>query len=184
MSVELVRLDAAYVRPPFSCGDEDIDEFFHKDSIEGATELVSVTYLWREDNVPVAFFSVSNDSIKKEQVPRSSYARLLKPLPRRKRYSSMPAVKIGRIGVAANVRRTGCGTRILDFLKVWFTQKNKTGCRFILVDAYNKAEVTAFYLKNGFVYLATSDEKEETRIMYFDLLTFSNTQAQAATERL
>ncbi len=167
------------MRPQFTCGDGDIDEFFHKDSIDGANELVSVTYLWREDGIPLAFFSVSNDSIKKEECPRSAFDRIQKLLPRRKRYSSMPAVKIGRIGVSNACRRSGCGTRILDYLKVWFTQKNKTGCRFLLVDAYNQAHVTNFYLKNGFVFLTGNDEREDTRIMFFDLMIFQNAEQPA-----
>jgi hypothetical protein len=49
----------------------------------------------------------------------------------------MPAVKIGRLGVAHASQRDGTGTQVLDFLKMWFTVGNKTGCRFIVVDAYN-----------------------------------------------
>jgi GNAT superfamily N-acetyltransferase len=96
-------------------------------------------------------------------------------LSRRKRYSSLPAVKIGRLGVSADVARTGVGSRILDYLKVWFTRGNKTGCRFIIVDAYKDPAVIAFYKKNGFLFLtADENENERTRIMYFDLIKFAN----------
>ncbi len=56
----------------------------------------------------------------------------------------MPAVKIGSLGVHVDFARAGVGSRIMDYLKVWFTAWNKTGCRFILVDAHNKPEVVAF----------------------------------------
>jgi GNAT superfamily N-acetyltransferase len=175
---ELVRLDADSARPEFTCDDDDIDEFFHKDSIAGAAELMSVTYAWRENGRAIAFFSVSNDAIKKEHCPRSAWERVQGLLPRQKRYKSMPAVKIGRLGVHSDCKRSGCGSRIMDYLKVWFTQQNKTGCRFLLVDAYNNEEVVAFYQKNGFKFLVGTDEKEETRIMYFDLIQFANRAAE------
>jgi hypothetical protein len=175
---QLTRLDGT-VRPEFTCGDADIDEFFHKDSIHGASELVCVTYTWHEEGRHLAFFSVSNDAIMKDLCPRSAFERLLRNIPRDKRYSSMPAVKIGRLGVCVDAQRSGLGTRIMDFLKVWFTNQNKTGCRFILVDAYNADKTIAFYHKNGFQFLTSKDEREDTRIMYFDLIPFAN-RAEAA----
>lgn len=176
-SFELIRLDGDAARPHFTCGDQDIDEFFHTDSITGASELMCVTYVWKEDGHLLAFFSVSHDSIKKEECPRSAWERVQKIIPRQKRYSSMPAVKIGRLGVSDDCQRANCGSRIMDFLKVWFTKQNKTGCRFLLVDAYNRPGVIGFYRKNGFQFLTGTDEKEETRIMYFDLIQFTNRAA-------
>ena len=44
---------------------------------------------------------------------------------------------------------------------------NKTGCRFITVDAY--ADAIPFYLRNGFVPLNDEDIDEPTRLLYFDL---------------
>lgn len=62
----------------------------------------------------------------------------------------------------------------MDYLKIWFTQGNKTGCRFLLVDAYNQKKTLDFYAKNGFKFLVSKDEKDKTRIMYFDLIQFTN----------
>ncbi len=143
------------------------------DSIVGARELLSVTYAFLADDGRVrAFFSLSNDSIKKEDLPKSTYKRVQKGIPSEKRYSSMPSVKIGRLGVCATEKRTGIGTTVIDYLKAWFTLGNKTGCRFLVVDAYNTAKVIDFYKKNAFLFLTATDEKEKTRIMYFDLKTF------------
>jgi GNAT superfamily N-acetyltransferase len=171
--LKLKRFDAAHERPPFCCGDEDLDEFFSIDSIAGAEELLSVTYgFLSEDDQILGFFSVSNDSIKKEDVPRSAFKRLIKNIPSQKRYSSMPSVKIGRLGICEAGQRSGLGTQILDYLKAWFTLRNKTGCRFLVVDAYNTPKAIGFYEKNLFSFLTSSDEKEKTRIMYFDLKRF------------
>lgn len=74
------------------------------------------------------------------------------------------------------------GRQIVNFIKLWFLDDdNKTGCRFLVVDAYNKSEVLSFYERNGFKYLYASEEDEQnatqigggtihTRLMFLDLL--------------
>jgi len=168
----LKRLNPEDLRPPFDCDDDDLNEFFTKDSIISDRELLSVTYVFEQNNKTIAFFSVSNDSIKKENVPPSKFKKLVKPIPHEKRYSSLPAVKVGRFAICNTMQRHGFGTALLDFIKVWFTQGNKTGCRFIIVDAYNKPRIIQFYQRNGFQFLIEEDSSDETRLMFFDLITF------------
>jgi hypothetical protein len=52
-------------------------------------------------------------------------------------------------------------------LKDLFVTNNRTGCRFITVDAYKDS--LKFYEKNGFKYLTTTDINADTRLMFFDL---------------
>lgn len=59
------------------------------------------------------------------------------------------------------------GDRVLNFIKHYFTADNKTGCRFITVDAY--AAAIPFYLRSGFVPLNDDDSSDPTRVLYFDL---------------
>lgn len=167
------RLDADHERPAFDCGDNDLNEFFHSDSIKGSKELISVTYSVERNNEMVAFFCVSNDSIRSEDTSKSRFKKIRAPIDASKRYSSMPAVKIGRLAAASTVRRNGIGTKILDLIKAWFTTGNKTGCRFIIVDARNEDKVLNFYKKNGFQLLNTNPNKsDKTVLMFFDLITF------------
>lgn len=170
----LQRLGLDETRPEFDCGDSDLNEFFSNDSIESDKQLLSVTYLaLGEEKEELAFFSLSNDSIKKEVLPRSTFKRLVQKLHRQKRYSSMPAVKLGRLATKTNYQGQGVGTDILDFLKYWFTDDNKTGCKFILVDAYDNDRTIKFYKDNGFDFLTIKENKTpSTRLMYFDLITF------------
>lgn len=89
--------------------------------------------------------------------------------------SGMPAcppLKSVESAYALKGRGAGIGTQILDYLKYSFTHKNKTGCRFLLVDAYKESAVLRFYEKNGFKFLTDDDAREKTRIMYFDLALF------------
>jgi GNAT superfamily N-acetyltransferase len=155
----------------FDCGDSDLNEFFFQDSRVACKELVSVTYAWIESGRTLAFFSVSNDAVKRELMSKSVFKRLCRRISRGKRYSTLPAVKIGRLGTSVEHQSNGVGSDILDFIKFWFTDGNKTGCRFIIVDAYNNDRTINFYLKNGFSFLMESDESEKTRLMFFDLMT-------------
>ena len=64
--------------------------------------------------------------------------------------------------------RMGIGSYLIWALKMLFLTDNRTGCRFITVDAYNKSAVTEFYEKNDFEFLTEDDKKEKTRSMYSD----------------
>jgi len=86
----------------------------------------------------------------------------------------MPAAKIGRLAVCERMIGNGLGTDLLDFMKGWFTKGNKTGCRFLVVDAYSSPKVINFYKRNDFDFLSNEDEKEKTRLMYFDLKRFTD----------
>jgi GNAT superfamily N-acetyltransferase len=169
----LRRLEPDQARPTFDCGVADLNEFFARDSIEGGKQLLSVTYVAEIASEAAAFFSVSNDAVRKTDPSRSLWDRLLRQVPREKRYSSMPAVKIGRLATCLTRQRGGIGTELLDYIKVWFTHGNKTGCRFIIVDANNNPETIRFYRRNGFEFLLSGYEKDATRLMYFDLITFA-----------
>lgn len=95
-----------------------------------------------------------------------------------------PAVLIGRIAVAKEFqgREFRVGAQIMDFVKDWFVaEDNKTGCRYVLVDAINAERTLKYYERNGFkpLFPRIEDEKEfynvkgeslRTRMHYFDLL--------------
>ena len=78
-----------------------------------------------------------------------------------------PLYRKEKLAVDASLKGNGIGQRILNFIKCYFTADNKTGCRFITVDAY--AAAIPFYLRNGFVPLNDEDIDEPTRLLYFDL---------------
>ena len=56
-------------------------------------------------------------------------------------------------------------------LKYVFTHGNRTGCRFVTVDALTTA--TGFYERNKFRFFTEKDKDDDTRLMYFDLKDFS-----------
>jgi hypothetical protein len=171
----------------FDCGNKDLNEFFVKDAINYSDQLLGKTYCFTLDKEPktiIAAFTVSNDSIKTTHLPSSRKSKVQKRIPHVKTSRSYPAVLIGRLGINKDFARKGLGGEVMDFIKAWFIDaKNKTGCRYIVVDAYNERVPIDFYLKNGFELLFTSEDQEreylklsaesnlKTRLMWFDLIT-------------
>lgn len=158
---------------PFDCNDKDLNEFFLQDSKEYLKDLLAVTYVLTKDNETALFFSIFNDRISTEDVDEESrksiWNRINRKIPNRKRLPSYPCVKVGRFGTSVKYTGQGLGSNVLNYIKYWFIDMNKTGCRFITVDAYKTA--TSFYEKSGFKYLCSeeSEKDSDTRLMYFDL---------------
>lgn len=175
----------------FSCGDADLNDFFHNEAVLYTRQLLGKTYAFVTKEAPyriVAMVTLANDSIKATLITSSSRNKIQRRIPNSKRTRSYPAVLIGRLGVSVDFQRTGAsvGTQVLEYIASWFVHPtNKTGCRFMVVDAYNTEKVRRFYEKNGFKYLYRTEnlEKEanhipqeevlESRMMYLDLLGYA-----------
>lgn len=169
VGAKLIRLSLDSTIKPFDCGDSDLNEFLSKDSKKFIENLLAVTYIIEDTENTIAFFSLLNDKISiLDTETKTQWRKLVKDkLPYGKRYNSYPAMKIGRLGVSILYKNQGWGTDILNYLKDLFVTNNRTGCRFITVDAYRNS--LNFYEKNGFKYLTLSDKNSDTRLMFFDL---------------
>jgi predicted GNAT family N-acyltransferase len=167
--LSFIRLADGKERAKFDCGDEDLNDFIHNDAWNYQKQLLTVTWLFEDiqENI-IAFFSVSNDSLKDQDYEK--WNNLSRKISNRKRRKDYPSVKIGRLGVSMEAKGQNIGSQIMLFIKSWFCYENKTGCRFLLVDAYNKPEVLRFYEKNEFILLTEKDSIKKTRLMYFDLI--------------
>lgn len=170
----------------FSCGNEDLDDFFHNDSIAYANDLFGKTYCFcsKETRKEIfCAFTVSNASIFTTMLPNARKKKVAKNVPYIKRDLIYPAVLIGRLGISKKYQHLHLGSELMDFIKAWFVDPyNKTGCRYLIVDAYNTEVPLAFYLKNGFDFIFSTEEQEKayrhiatedklkTRLMFFDLI--------------
>ena len=157
----------------FDCCDSDLNDFFRRDALPHKNQLLAEVYSLTDasDNscppILVGLATFHNDAIKLSKDQKKGL------LPPEKHYEFHPAVKIGRLGVAIPFQGNGIGTHLLNMAKQFFLEDNRTGCRFITVDAYNKPRVLNFYQKNDFQFLHEKDANRRTRIMYFDLLRLS-----------
>ncbi len=172
---------------PFICQDSDLDDFFANVAIHYDSEMLGKTYAWVKRSDPkhiLGMITLANDSVKLKLIAKSALNRLQRGITNTKRGINFPAVLIGRLGVAAEDRgkNLNVGSQLIDFIKEWFrSSNNKTGCRFIVVDAYNNPKTIHFYEKNGFKPLYKTEQEErtflelqpqeplETRFMFFDL---------------
>ena len=173
----------------FDCGHDDLNDFFTNDSQSYSSQLLGKSYCFLLDENPkeiVCAFTISNDSIKTNNLPNNRKKRVNKEIPRVKHFRSYPAVLIGRLGVSDKYKQNGIGRELMDFIKSWFIDpENKTGCRFVVVDSYNEDIPLAYYQRNSFEFLFSSPEQEKaymglpedyalkTRLMYFDLIVLS-----------
>ena len=168
----------------FSCGYDDLDEYFLKDSPLWADQMYGKTYCFVLKDDPqtiVCAFSLSNETIRVDLLPNSQKKRFLKEIPKEKRMRRYSAVLIGRLGVDIQFANNGIGTELMQILKFWFIEPdNKAAVRYLAVDALNNTRTLNYYEKNGFAYLFKDEEQEavssrmkqplKTRYMYFDLI--------------
>lgn len=186
----LCRIDGWLNIRSFSCGDDDLDEFFHREAILYDKQLLGRSYCYVLSDKPdviVAAFTLANDSVKAALMTNATRNKIQRNIPNSKRTRSYPALLIGRLGVAKEFQNfSNVGGQVIDHIISWFVEpNNKSGCRFLIVDAYNKPRVLHFYSKNGFKYLYPTEEVEKeanqipskeflrSRMMYLDLINFA-----------
>lgn len=162
--------------------------FLKKDSLAYDKDLMGKTYCWLDNNDNtkiVCMVTVANAGIQTTHLRNNPRRKIDKLIAHNKHGRSYPAALIGRIGVSVDFQSPGyrIGQQMMAFLKEWFSgDDNKTGCRFLIVDAMNTEHTLKYYERNGFkpLFPRIDDEKEfygipssedlRTRMYYCDLL--------------
>lgn len=139
----------------FNCGDDYLNDFLLNGADSYRKALLALTYVFEhiESKEIIGYFSLANDRVSlsdfKDKTEFNRFRR--KRFANEKRIKSYPAVKICRLGIEKEYHGQGIGSVLLDFIKSFFIEENKTGCRFITVDAYHDA--ITFYQNNDFRFL-------------------------------
>jgi hypothetical protein len=170
----------------FDCGRKDINDFFRDDALDYQKELFGKTYLFspRNDlNMVAAAFTVANASIFTRLLPNSRQKKVGYEIRHSKGQINYPAVLLGRLGVDIRFSGFKLGKQIVEFVAQWFAgSENKSGCRHLIVDAYNEDWLLNFYDGCGLKPIFGSEEQErryrqieddkplETRLLYRDLI--------------
>jgi hypothetical protein len=170
----------------FDCGDQELTNFFTKQSSLFKSQLFGKTYCFVLKAVPseiTAAFTISNGSIHLLSLPNNRKKLLNQTVPREKQMRQYPAVLIGRLGVDCKYQGKRIGHEILDFIKLWFIDpQNKTGCRYLIVEGLNDQKTLSFYARSGFKMIFSTEMQEaeyykipphqtlKTRLLYFDLI--------------
>lgn len=164
----------------------DISEFFHKDYVKYSDELLGKSYCFVTKDEPARIacaFTLANSAINMQGGSSKRRNRFNRSIPNAKRSRQYPAVLIGRLAVFDGFEGHHLGYDLMNFIKAWFIDPlNKTGCRFLIVDAVNHPKVIDYYCQNEFTFLFEREEDENsathsgskkkcaTRLMYFDLI--------------
>ncbi len=156
----------------FDCGDADLNDFIKNEVNLYRNQFLAMPYVVTKKNKAdeiFAYFTLANDKISVTDFPSNSQFNKFKKanFNREKYLRSYPSVKIGRLAISKDLQGQGIGTYLLKFIKMFFVADNKTGCRFITLDAYRGA--VEFYKRNGFKFLQAEDDAP-TQLMYFDLM--------------
>lgn len=170
----------------FTCGDHDLDDFFANDCFAYSKELLGKTYCYKTDDntrTVVCAFTLANAGIRVSDLPNARKKKIETNIPHVKALKDYPAVLVARLGVSKEFRSLHIGSDVLIFIKLWFLEPyNKTGCRFVIVDAYNEPVTMEFYRQNGFTMVFSTEQQEKdyrhldadvplsTRLMYYDLM--------------
>jgi len=183
---EIVALSESDRIGDFDCGDEEINDFFNHDAIYYQAQRLGQTYFFRikDGGDTVCAFSLSADSLKTFLLPNSRSKKVKQLVPHEKSLQSYPALLIGRLGVAAAFNGQGIGSQLIEFIKYHCFTQYPHIVRFLVVDAYNNPDILAFYKKNGFLFVFSTEEQEKenlkracetkdtlhTRQMFYDIM--------------
>lgn len=168
--LQIVRLTQDYKLKEFDCGDQDLNEFLLNDAKDYQKGLIAVTYLVEYHEELAGYFSLSNDKLSVKDSDKPNWRKVKKLFHHCKHRGDYPAVKVGRLAVGRKYQGNDIGSRILDFVKYTFVEKNRTGCAFVTVDALRNS--VDFYAKNKFKILGPLPNESNTLTlpMYYNLL--------------
>ena len=155
----------------FECGEDELNDFIINDAADYHRSLLAESYILKDDGHVIAYITILNDSLDMTAFEdKTSFNRFRKKhFANAKRLKSYPALKVGRLAVQLSLARHGYGSVLLDFVKLLICIKRYAGCRFVTVDACDKA--IPFYEKNGFVRIKSVNEDSNTCLMCYDLMS-------------
>lgn len=167
--MRLIRLTKDYNITTFDCGDDDLNAFLVEDAKGAIEKRVAKTFIIEDESRIVAYCSLLNDRISRQDVTNSHWKKIRERFPTSKQFRSYPCVKIGRLAVAKDYHGQHLGRQLINSIKMLLNENDSySAFRFLTVDAYISA--VGFYESMGFVKLTRKEEDEHTRLMYFDML--------------
>lgn len=146
----------------FKCEDSDFNQFIYRKARKHQDSLIAKTYLLYYDDEIAGFFTLSCASIIATTSIKLEYQN-------GKKYNDYPAVRIGRLAVSESFSKKGFASHMLDQIKAKLAfGDNVIAGRYLIVDS--KCDKVKLYEDNGFSLYTDEDEKDKTRLMYFDLM--------------
>ena len=138
-------LEQHHNREDFSCGNEQLDRYFHFAVTQDKKRNIAIPYVIfdRESQKIIGYYTLSMKGVNLEQLPQS----IVKKLPK---YPMVGAILIGRSAVASDYRGFSWGKLlIMDALYRSFVVSQTTGCFAVIVNAIDD-EAVRFYQRFEF----------------------------------
>jgi ribosomal protein S18 acetylase RimI-like enzyme len=166
--LQIVPADhAKYDVSNFDCGHADLNDFIRADCPLHISQRLSFTRLALYENGIVGYISLLADSIALHITIREWF------IQKNITVQQVPALKIGRLGIANNYKGRDLGTALMKYaVAVAFRMNDElgVGCRFLTVDSDQSA--VGFYTKIGFIMNLHRDYKgRKYPSMHYDLIT-------------
>ena len=161
MEVLIRPLQKSDNRKGFSCGQPELDYFFHR--YAGQNQFrhhIGVTYIAiaEDEEAILGYATVATGSIETDDIPEASKLPINYPL---------PILRLGRLAVSMTAQGQGIGRQLLLYvLELALEQKGLVGCVGVFVDA--KQDAIPFYEKYGFQIV---DEIVEGEMKGFPVIT-------------
>lgn len=150
-AVVLLDYSPGYKLGDFNCGIKDYNDFLINEApiyIEQNISRVKLLINKQSADV-IAYMTLSSDSFILDQEEKKK-ENIDVP------FSSVPALKIGKLAVSNNYKDSPYGSYMLWIALGFLAQINEigVGCRFLVIDAdvLHNPDTPRFYEKNGFVY--------------------------------
>ncbi len=105
MKNPFTRINSKSPLSSFDCGDSDLNEFLAVDALKWQECLLTVTYYLDLEGEIILYFSLSNDKISANTLPKSLWRKIKGKFSHNKHRSDYPAVKIGRFAVGNKYRK-------------------------------------------------------------------------------
>ena len=139
----LEPLISAHDRTTFSCGEEALDRYFHTQITQDGRRRIAHGFVALEtvSGLIAAFYTIASASIPTSDLPQEETRRL-------PRYSTLPAVRIGRLAVDRRFQGQGLGGALLADAAFRVLQSPPAAFT-LLVDAKTN-HAAAFYQHHGF----------------------------------
>jgi GNAT superfamily N-acetyltransferase len=130
-------------RGGFSCGQPDLDRFFHHYAGQNQFKLhLAVTYVAVAEGRLTGFATVSVGNLERRTLPSARMRRRLPGYP-------LPVLRLARLAVDQRAKGLGVGRALLrHVLGLALVQRDSLGCVGVVTDA--KPEALAFYARYGF----------------------------------
>jgi len=146
-----VPLASTHDKSAFSCGQDMLDRYLHKQAGQDMKRRLSVVFVLSEETESgrvKGYYTLSNDNIPYDQVPLN----IQKKMP--SSYSSLPTTLLGRLAVDRNFQGQGLGEQLLlDALKRSYDiSASEIGSIAVVVDPLDKI-AAGFYAQYGFIQL-------------------------------